>query len=535
MKPALLNPLLLAGLLAWTALLVARVRRPSIARPVPWLIATLAVVTALRLPYLRDVEPNPDASTWLATALTVRLHPDPLFTLLTHADARPLTVLPLVLAQALGMPFGYAGAELVGLLAWLGTLAGVHGLLRLQFSEKESLLGTWVLGLFVSTTGFPDHVGYNSEHVAVLLLTLGTLGVLRLAKADRVRPWQTALLGLMLGFLPFEKFQAVPMGLVLAAFAAWELGRRRAWGALGALVAGGLLPTVLVVGMLATWGHVDVFLNTYLGHYFRYSLTQDYSGLSAAERFSPWRAARFVFGNWQAVFYLAGQVVALVLGLAMRPRREGTGAAFFWKNTVLSLLLLAVSAYAVLQAGNDFTHYTLLLFVPLLHAVSAVLAGLEPASRRALGALVLLTALGQGVYNTAVRCPASPLLTADADQRLAALVTANSRPGEPVVVWGYADRLHVLARRPMGYRFANTFYVYAAYRGFYEINLAYFLRDVRENRPAVFVDAMVPGLSLLGDARKGHEAFPAVAAWVRRHYRLVGEVEGARVYRRMGN
>lgn len=533
MKPDLLNPLLVALVLGWTGALVRRARQNAPAR-VLWLLATLVVVAVLRLPCLRDVEPNPDASTWLAASLTVLRRPDPLLTLLTYADARPLTVLPLVLAQAAGVPFGYAGAEAVGLLCWLGTLAAVYRLFRFQFSGPESLLGAWVLALFVGTTNFPDHVGYNSEHLAVLMLALGTCGALAV-RTKTVQPWQAALLGLLLGFLPFEKFQAVPMGLVLAAFAAWALARRRAWTALGALVAGGVVPTALVVGTMAGAGRLDAFLDTYLGHYFSYSFTQEHSRLSAAERFSPVRAGRLVFGNWQVVFYLAGQALALVLGLILLFRRKRSVPSFFRENLVLSGLLLVASGYAVLQAGNDFVHYTLLLFVPLLYAVGAVLAGLGPGERRAVGALVLAAALVQGVFNAWTRRPAAPLETASADHRLAALIQANGRPDQPLVVWGYADRLHVLTRRPMGYRFANTFYVYAAYRGFYEKNLRYFLDDVAENRPAVFVDAMGPAFSWLGDDRKRHEAFPAVAAWVRAHYRLVGEVDGARVYRRTGN
>lgn len=534
MKPEPLNLLMLAGLLAWTGLLANRLRSAPPSRAGLWLLATLAVVVVLRLPYLSEVEPNPDTSTWLATALTVRHRPDPLLTLLTYADARPLTVLPLVLAQALGMPFGYAGAEVVGLLCWLGTLVGVYALLRLQHGPAVSLVGCWVLALFVGTTGFPDHVGYNSEHLAVLMLTLGTYGVLAVVKTNRVRPRDAALLGLLLGFLPFVKFQTVPMGLVLAGFLLGELARRRAWGAAGALVMGGLLPTVLAVGRLTMHGRFDVFLNTYLGHYFRYSFTDDYSGLDAAARFSPVRAVRFVFGNWQAVCYLAGQAVVLAAGL-LAMRWTLPNHSFLLKNRILSLLLLATSGYAVLQAGNDFTHYTLLLFVPLLHATSSVLAGLRPRWQRAGAALVMLTALGQGLFNAYTRQPTRPSPTAAPDRALVALITAHSRPGESVVVWGYADRLHVLARRPMGYRFANTFYVHAAYRGFYDVNLAYFLADVRENRPTVFVDAMTAGLSLQGDERRQHDHFPAVAAWVQRHYRLVGTAHGARVYQRMGN
>jgi hypothetical protein len=524
---------LVVVLLAWTVVLTRRWLKKKENRAGLFLAISLLLVFVARWLFVVDVEANPDASTWLAVTLTSGSRPDPVYTLLSYADARPLTVLPLVLARALGLAPGYANAELVGVLCWLGTLALAYRVLRLQLAPPVSGLLVWALGLFVATVGYNDYIAYNSEHFGVLLLTAGTLAVLRLTRQPRTTWWTAGLLGLLLGCLPYEKLQLVPMGLVLAGAALLTLLRRRAWLAAGALVAGGVLPTELLVGFFADRGELDVFYNTYFWHYFYYAYSQEFSPMPLAQRFSPWRVVRFVFGNRQAVGYLLGQVLALGTGLwLVRERAQKT--AFARADRRLSGLLLLASLYAVLQAGNPFTHYTWLLFVPLLLLVGAVVAGMSPRHQRMVLGLVLVTALGQALWNGATRRPLPPSSTEPMDARVVALIRANSRPGDPLLVWGYADRYHLLTDRPMGYRYANTFYVYAAYRAVEAENHGYFFEDLEKNRPIVFVDAMTPELSLAGQARFQHDRFPAVAAYVRRHYRLVGSVDGARVYRRVG-
>lgn len=525
--------LLVVLMLGWTAALVWNLRRrPPVRRTAGWLLATVLIVLVLRVPYLAATEPNADTSTWLAAALTVRQRPEPVLTLLTHTDARPLTVLPLVLWPVPDLKLDYRSAELVGVLCWLGTLLLVYRLLRFSLPSAASVLGVWVLGLFIGTTYFFDHVAYNSEHLGVLMLTLGTLATGLVGRAARVRPGHLLLLGVLLGAFPYEKLQIVPMGLLLAGFTLWYLIRLRAWGAVAEFVAGGVLPTIAVVAVLASWGQLDVLFDAYLGHYFRYSMTQDFSNLTLAERFSPVRIILFLFRNWPSVFYLTGQCLALSIGLVLI---RGTARRFQPDappaQGVLIGLLLLVSTYAVLQAGNNFTHYTLLLYVPLLQAVGWVVAQ-RPAARQFLGVLVLGTALVQGMFNLATRQSLPPSYTPQLDAHLVRVIQAHSRPGDPLVVWGYADHLHVLAHRPMGYRYANTFYVYAAYQGYLQTNLRYFLDDVRQSRPALLVDATVINRLVRNTDHKHPESFPPIAAWMRQHYELIDATGGTRVYRR---
>ncbi|HAO48209.1 MAG TPA: hypothetical protein DCR35_02200, partial [Runella sp.] len=83
------------------------------------------------------------------------------------------------------------------------------------FSSARSFLFTAPLLLFQAFHLWPGFMTYNSEHVCILMLTVGFWAVIKL-KDSAYSSWCYFLLGLWLGLLPFAKFQTIPMGLTLA-------------------------------------------------------------------------------------------------------------------------------------------------------------------------------------------------------------------------------------------------------------------------------------------------------------------------------
>lgn len=156
---------------------------------------------------------------------------DPIWTWLNYTDGRPLTVVPLLIASALGFDATYPVAEGVGIICWLFTIVILYQTLRrLSLSALQALTVILPLLTWLGTTAYHDHLAYNSEAVSVLMLTAGISAYVYafhrrdLPTVNRQLSFMFWLgLGIGLGLLVYAKFQNVPMGLVIAAFLAYEL------------------------------------------------------------------------------------------------------------------------------------------------------------------------------------------------------------------------------------------------------------------------------------------------------------------------
>jgi hypothetical protein len=128
-----------------------------------------------------------------------------------------------------------------------------------------------------------------------------------------------------------------------------------------------------------------------------------------------------------------------------------------------------------------------------------------------------------------------------------AAVRKYGKPGEPLAVWGWMGELFVETGMWRAARDSVLEYAWAGTNrppGRMEVIKDYgnavpqyfkdlFMSDVEKSQPAVFVDAVSPTSFAFNDrALFGYETLPPLAAYVSAHYRLVEEVEGARIFLR---
>lgn len=493
------------------------------------LSVSLLFVFALRMGRQPDVELNPDTSAWISGAISAARSDAPIWTLLTHSDSRPLTVLPLFLLEWLGLPVDWYVADLTGLVLWLFTAVACYRILRRWMSPRRAGLGTLPLLLFLAGTTEPDYIAYNSEHVGVLMLTLGFGWVLTLETAPP-RLGRSLLLGVWLGCLPFAKFQTVPMGVCLGLGAAFFLYRRGQFRPLVGLFIGSVLPTVLVLAYYAYRETATSFWNDYFWNYYYYSFTTVYSNVPVGNRFSLNYVGRLFFQHtYTRFFWLSG---ALLLSLGMyayatsrRQGREATPAVHG-----LCLLLLLSSVYAAVQAGNLYDHYTLFVVVPLLLAAALFAQSLPPLPFRlsyclVIGLLLLESTLNGFTYSLAPRF--QPTLT---DRLIRQRVAAVVQPGQTMTIWGYADRFFVWSRRAAGNRLSHTFWAYwpSPLRPYRQTEL---LHDLTTHQTPWFLD-FSQSRAMLDSTIDRPDRFPVLAMYLHRHYTLVDSVERVRFYKR---
>lgn len=496
-------------------------------------IISLVILITVRWQYQIPSELDVDTSTWISSAISTAQSEHPLWTLLNFSDSRPLAVLPLAIVEMAGVKVDWALADGIGVILWIATLIFVFLIFKNWFSSAKSLLFTAPLLLFQTTHLWPGFMTYNSEHLCILMLTVGFWGIVKIQ--ERVlSPWVYLLLGFWLGLLPFAKFQIIPMGLVLALFAGFFLMNAKQWIRLAFFAIGGFLPVLLANWYYYQYDHIETFWNDYFWNYYYYSFSTVYSKLDTTYRFSPLTMGRAIFRPISTrVFWIVQISLILAGGISWIrdfSRRVAVSASMIW----LSIAFALVSLYAVLQAGNPFDHYLLLLFVPSVLVASFCSLYLSPKIFNTVWTVGLLAIALEGVRNILLFPVGTIPSLPQSDSEIRKAIQTYSHVGEKMTIWGYADRFFVYEHLPAGNRLPHSYWIYTE-SPLQMYRQREFIGDLEQNKPALFMDAMVENVSniyLLEKHTYRHDCFPMIAKYIREHYTLVKEVDGVRFYRR---
>lgn len=516
------------------------VLRPAVSRRV-FVGLVLGILFLLRLPSIVfNAEVNPDESQMITQALTLRHNPV-YFQSVDGTTAGPLDSYFLVLPGLFGLPFDYITAHLVayGLVAACLTL--LFGTARLWFGEWAARLALLPLVFTLGLTQNGDFLHYNSELVALLLLSGSTYLYAIQLRQQQPAPGWIALIGLLLGMVPFGKLQAVPLAAVIGLFVSIDLlSRRKGTVAVnvGRVVLLGVSATVFpLFVVLLTWlnGVYDDFVTFYILGNFQYggNTNQLQSLLNLPDFFR--KGTEF---DWLVKLTAGVWLAGLVLSLRRNPRFDGKA----WRVGGFVLTLLAATLFAITRTGSGYVHYLYFLTGPLLFGLAygwqQLLAGERPGRWVSVGAVaVFLTLFGvQALHNYRQGTPLNPY---PSDRQngwtlqpspVSKTIAMYARPGEKLVVWGWRCDYYVQTQMPQGVaenhsiRSAFAHPLLATYQQRY-------VRDFVRSFPPVFVDAVGRQNLWMTDRKtQGHELIRPLAQFVTAHYTYVGLVSDARIY-----
>jgi hypothetical protein len=492
----------------------------------------LIFIFFLRLMYMQENEKDMDSSTWLSSLLAFNHYPDKIWTLLNYTDSRPLTVLPLIMGHWLALPVSYLSGEVIGLAFWLGTIACLGYICTFFTSKSVSMMMVWSLSLFVGTI-WHGFAAYNSEHVSIFMLAVSISGYF----AYLYRKWDhgliSLLMGMLLGSLVYAKFQNVPMGMLTGIFLFWEMMHRKEWKNGAMLLAGSVLPTLAIHLYYMSHGSTDVFWNNYFWNNFYYSYTQQFSAMAVSERFSIFRAVHFIMYSGNAGYYFLTLGLLIPAAFMLTYKKLRTKDLRKRKTLAFGFMLLLVSFYAVLQSGNNFQHYKLYLIVPLLLVTAMLMARATRNTQTWLAGLLLVGSMAQTARNIKDTVALKFSEThAAMDRKVIETINKNSRPNDPIVIWGWRDGLYVQAKRPMGYRDAHMFHfsLKSPLIGSWTQD---FIADMETNQPKIFIEAMIPEYSERGHLCLQHHEVPVIREYIQRHHTQINELNGVKIFKRI--
>jgi hypothetical protein len=507
----------------------------------PWFFAAtlLLAMIAVRWPTLLHYRTvNPDEPQFIAGALTMVARWD--FWWPDGTTSGPLVLAAPALPALLGLPVSLISGRFVALLLGWGTVVALYLTLRHFHGDPRARHLSSPLAVFMICLDFWDFCIYASEWVPLFLCAVAAWLVFtafdlngRLTR--RPRAWAA---GAILGALPFSKLQSLPIGAVLGLGLCALILRQpgaehtRRWRDLAGVIAATLGTFAGFCLWLEASGERPHFVTAYLEHNAHY----------AGSRWVPWDEAlpglHYLTGiSWGFTSFHYGLIALLILGLPAL-WRSGTAVRF---PLIICWMMLAAAYFSVAAPGRVYPHYLLFLTLPL-----ALTTGLQfgilldrtpgrPSSVH-LGlvtAFLLVGSAGQLVEWACFHPSRNRLVTLRPPHAdVITYLNSMKQPGDTLAVWGWRPELYVESQLPQATRDAHTERQMSEnpQRDYFR---AVYLSDLKQSRPAFFVDAVSPGGFLYQDPTKaGHQTVPDLATYIASNYDLAGVFDSYPVYLR---
>ena len=520
-----------------------------------FLIAMVALIIIVRLPGVTLLQLNFDDSNHTLVART--LLRDPRFWITAESQSvGPISILALMLPGFLGFPIDYTSNKVMAVLTWCGVSAAMF--VGFRWLYPGPLVRVMVLPLALTAAAFNywDYVPFNGEHMAILGLAVAFMLHARLQRDPMaVLPARAFSLGATLALIPFTKVQAAPIAVAWGIVACLHAIKHQPSRILQYVYGAGLVAILIACYLFAIGAWHDFWqsyiLNNLLYAKVGWNASQEHQTLLGNFLSAPWYFMKPP--DSRGMFLFAAGMFALGLAWACASEK-GRRALFTW-DVFISLSLVVAATFSVLLPKNNWTHYLLLLFVPVSMLTAAILngmanehdvraSGLRTRSRSEyaawwnqsyLAAGLLAAVLGgflPAVYsmlhgNPATMNPDTSLLKGQTPDVVTAAILRYASPGEPVAHWGPLYGELCAAGVILGTREAmNERAYYPSEQQDYYLDR--WIQDVISRRPRVLLDSA-------GGAGQKYIAlrlanYPKAYHEVVSRYELVEEVEGFHIY-----
>jgi hypothetical protein len=480
-------------------------------------------------------EINVDESQILAQALRYSIDPIP-WRSVDGGSGGPLYTWSLFWAPLGGLKFEYLAARITGLICYWLTCAGLSLAASRLVGRRFSLLMTMpVVTLSLTALNF-DYIFYSSEQLPMAIMAWSCF--LLTLQVPTPKASSAYFLGLLTGALPFCKIQVGPAGVVL-----WSIGAVTIWIyrkntpgfhlVVLSYVLGGLSMASFILVPVIVQGAWNDFVTLYL---------KGGLGYQSSTVSSSWNPVSHLLMLINAVpefksHYLALLVLVSGLGALVALRCKKTGR-LAWAGVLAILLFTLINAYSIVRSGYPFAHYTLLLLVPA--TILACLPGLFANSdglktvvfpNYALLSVALLSVVPQiqQVFKEYQKQPALLGNWGSGIHPIGEVIQKLTKPGDTILVWGYAPKFHVFSGVPPSYRVITTLpLLMEPDMSIASPTVARYMSDLDKNPPALIIDApdefWFPDNKVPKGAAARHFLHPPTSNLVSKNYELVGQM-----------
>lgn len=535
-----------------------------------WLLVLMIIF--LRIPSIGfNEELNPDESQMMAQAIT--LSQKPIFwSSVDGTTSGPLNSYVLLLPAVLGIPLDYTAARITALGLILVAFYFFYRSLQLISKPIATRLSSLAVAVFFGWTTWSDFLHYSSELAALPLLTACFyIACLWMSGAKRSLI-DLYLMGFMAGLVPFCKLQALPViagPLLVLAFFLIQFQRFN-YRALFTLMGGGVSSIGIILMLCARYGVLDDFYTYYLlANLIGYEELNQYSTMLPHSLWERFIALPTYLAHHLDILALFALIAPLLLLRFFKANPFMNKTESYKWISVMAVVTLGLSLFAVFKPETQFSHYLLFAVFPLGWVLNVCLSPLlkengSPENRwptrvfmATIFFFIFLRFTLYGYFSTySVALVTYPPMSNNEVGRGASVafrinpylavfpryarlqksavaewIQQATKPTDCIAVWGWNCRLYVESQRRQGT--AETHSQRSIMKNsFQAVYLEKYIRNLQENQPALFLDAVGPNNLMFTLKSQRHESYLALYRMVARDYSFVKEIDSVRIYQR---
>jgi hypothetical protein len=513
-------------------------------------LCLIAFVMVSRIPNIMQGPLNPDESLWICLSKT--LAHDPRYWVSTDGGTGgPIVSFALLLLKFIGLPIDHGSLKIMSGLTMALSAASTFIFFRYVSGSLLARVVVLPLAVCVAIMNYSDLVAYNSEHIAVFFISMALIFLARLYSIGPGTYNSNIIwLSILLGLVPFTKLQGAPIAAVIGCWAIYILYRKKLLSKLKYLIGFAILPTLLIVIIVWSYGGLEYFWTSYIKQNLFY--TSRHGTVEHPFLQKIVLLFKLLLEPKELIFYVHYSLIFSLLGLLCFFTFPKRIRKYSYPKIIFALSIFICASYCVVAPLNNFEHYIVLLFVPLtilsgliidvvifawLHHIKKFKTNFNNFLLRTVIVTIFLAATSfyyfqanftyyPFYYHKAVNYQHEYIVYKDLTKALKEYYS----PGARLTVWGWTSSLYETTDFILGTRGATS-QAMIEHVPLEDFFTKYFLIDMDRNKPLLFVETIGPNYFAYTDrVVAGFENFPKVRDYVNENYRFESEVEGARIF-----
>lgn len=475
-----------------------------------------------RLPSFMQYSYNPDESEFLSSINLLSNNIQYWKITDTHTTG-PLGTIPFVLLSYVGLKWNYFSFRLINVcFIQFPSLVLMYYTFKYFFDNKQTQIILFPVVLFFTFLSTNELIMYSSEQIPNLLLILSIFCLIKY-NYNNTKKITLVFGAFVLGLIPLAKFQYLFLAGFIFALYLYALLSKKMYKQVCSIILVLIFPTIIAI-LITIRNHS--FQDACIS-YIKMNFVIAKEGLGYNVPFPESLLNVLYLLQINLEFKVLFFALFVLFGYHILFNKDKISLSA--RSSIIIFLFFMLAYFTVIKTGNLFYHYLFIFICPVVVIYGYLYY--ENQRNRFFSKLYYMIFFLLFIYaNYQNKYFIDDIYRKIDDTYLpvSKLINSIDKSNNKMAVWGWNTRLFVETSSIQATRDPHIFN--QVYKSRYsEYFFKRYLSDIKESKPAIFVDA-VPGF-YFKDLKYRHENYPDINSYITEYYEKVATADSVRIYR----